>query len=201
MKIQLQSFDYHFTMTGRVRNLFSIECEFLPMPAAGTSSEAEAKSAARGLVETYNNMLGRVFEDLVKGSREPFLRDSPHNVTAGYKYEGYIKKQIPAVLKRRARVLFPWIAVHDQRVPSAFMQLEASIECSFKKRGKDIHGGNIAAKFQLRHMLNLCLYEFTKRLEDIEVASNARESMDRLEHTLAVTLRQGEQDYLRLITE
>ena len=45
MNVRLVRFSYYFTMTGKVRNLYSITCQFQPILANG-ASEAEAKACA-----------------------------------------------------------------------------------------------------------------------------------------------------------
>ncbi len=104
-------------MTGKVRNLYSITCQFQPILPDGTS-EAEAKTCARELVEVYLDKLDRVYRELVKGTREPFLKDSPHEVTAGYQFEGRVRKFPLAVLTRRARKVLAHPTVRDPRRPS-----------------------------------------------------------------------------------
>ena len=199
MNVRLVNFHYYFTMTGRVRNLFSIDCQFQPILRDGTS-EAEVKACAREQVEVYIDKLDRVFRELVKGKREPFLNDSPNRVTVGYKFEGHGRKLPLAVLTRRARAVFACQAVNDPRRPSMFLPLEATIDCTYAKQGRQVRGGDITARLQLGHMLNLCFFQFTKRLEGLEVARGAQESMDSLEQTLAATSGQDAGEYLRLIT-
>ena len=48
MNVRLVHFRYYFTMTGKVRNLFYIDCQFQPILPDGASEE-EAKACAREL--------------------------------------------------------------------------------------------------------------------------------------------------------
>ena len=82
-----------------------------------------------------------------------------------------------------------------------FFPLKATIDCTYRKQGRQVRGGDITASLQLGHMLNLCFFQFTKGLEGLEVAPAAQESMDSLEQTLAATSGQEAGDYLRSITE
>ena len=91
MNGRLAYFHYYFRMTGKVRDLFSIDYRFWPVLRDGTS-EAEAKACARDLIEVYMDRLDRVFRELVKGTREPFLKDYPSQVTVGYQFEGQGRK-------------------------------------------------------------------------------------------------------------
>ena len=200
MNVRLMRFNYYFTMTGKARNLYSINYRFQPILQNGTS-EAEAKACARELVEVYLDKLDRVYREMVKGTREPFLQDSPNQVTVGYEYEGQTRILPVAVLARRARVVFASQAVRDPRRPRIFFPLWATIDCTYQKQGRQVRGGDITAKLYLGHMLNLCFFQFTKGLKGLEVAPAAQESMDSLEQTLAATSGQEVEDYLRLITE
>ena len=199
MNVRLLSFRYYFTMTGKVRDLHSITCQFQPILADGTS-ETEAKACAQELVEVYMDKLDLVYRKLVKGKREPFLEDLPHEVTAGYKFKGHIRKLPVAVLARRARAVFSCQTVDDPRRPSVFYPLDATVDCTYQKKGRQIRGGAVTTKLGLGHMLNLCFFQFTKELEGLEVASAAQESIDSLEHTLATTSGQGAGEYVRSIT-
>ena len=76
MNVRLVRFHYDFTMTGKVRDLFSISCRFQPILRDGASEE-EAKACARELVEVYMDKLDRIYRELVKGTREPFMKDLP----------------------------------------------------------------------------------------------------------------------------
>ena len=105
MNARLAYFHYHFMMTGKVRDLFSIDCQFQPVLPGG-ASEAEVKACGQELVEVYMDKLDLVFRELAKGTREPFLKDSPNQVTVGYQFEGRIRKLPLAVLTRRARAVF-----------------------------------------------------------------------------------------------
>ena len=105
MNVRLVHFHYYFTMTGKVRDLLSIDCRFQPILSDG-ASEAEAKTCAQELVEVYMDKLDRVYRELVKGTREPFLKDFPNQVTVGYLFEGQTRKLPVAVLARRARAVF-----------------------------------------------------------------------------------------------
>lgn len=200
MNVRLVHFHYDFTMTGKVRDLFSITYRFWPAPRDDTS-EAEAKACARELVEVYMDMLDRVFRELVKGKREPFLEDYPNQVTVGYQFEGRGRKLPLAILTRRARAVFACQGVRDPRRPRMFYPLRANINCTYRKQGSQVRSGDITARLQLEHMLNLCFFQFTKGLEGLEVAPAAQESMDSLEHTLAATSGQGAGEYMRAITE
>ena len=200
MNVRLMHFNYYFRMTGKARDLFSIDYRFQPILQNGTS-EAEAKACARELIEVYLDKLDRVYRDLVKGTREPFLQDFSNQVTVGYRFEGQVRKLPVAVLARRARVVFACQAVHDPRRPGMFYPLKATIDCTYQKQGGQVRGGDITAKLQLGHMLKLCFFQFTKGLEGLEVAPAAQESMDSLEQTLAATSGQEVEDYFRLITE
>ena len=175
MNFRLAYFHYYFTMTGKVRNLFSIECQFQPILPDG-ASEAEVKAGAQELVEVYIDILDRVFRELVRGKREPFLQDSPNQVTVGYQFEGRIRKLPLAILTRRARSVFACQAVRDPRRPLKFLPLEATIDCTYRKQGRHVRSGDITARLQLGHMLNLCFFQFTKGLEGLEGgAGRARE--------------------------
>ena len=200
MNVRLAYFHYYFTMTGKVRNLFSIACEFQPILPDG-ASEADVKACAQELVEVYMGMLDRVFRELVKGTRKPFLEDYPNQVTVGYRFEGYIRKLPLAILTRRARTVFACQAVRDPRRPRMSYPLEATIVCTYRKQGRQVRSGDITARLELGHMLNLCFLQFTKGLEGLEVAPAARMSMDSLEQTLAATTGQGAGEYMRSITE
>ena len=200
MNVRLVHFHYYFTMTGKVRDLFSIECQFQPILPDG-AGEADVKACAQELVEVYMDMLDRVFRELVKGTRKPFLEDSPNQVTVGYKFRGQVRKFPLAILTRRARVVFACQAVRDPRWPGMLYPLSATIDCTYRKQGRQARSGDIAAKLRLGHMLNLCFFQFTKGLEGLEVAPAAQESMDSLEHTLAATSGQGAGEYMRSITE
>ena len=200
MNVRLAYFHYYFTMTGKVRSLFSIDCQFQPILPDG-ASETEVKACARELVEVYMDILDRVFRELVKGTREPFLKDSPNQVTVGYQFEGHGRKLPLAVLTRRAKAVFACQTVNDPRRPRMFYPLEATIDCTYRKQGRQVRSGDITARLQLGHMLNLCFFQFTRGLEGLEVAPTAQESMDSLERTLAATSGQEAGDYLRSITE
>ena len=186
MNVRLVHFHYYFEMKGKVRDLFSIDCQFQPILSDG-ASEAEAKTCAQELVEVYMDKLDRVYRELVKGTREPFLQDFPNQVTVGYRFEGQTRKLPVAVLARRARAVFACQAVRDPRRPHIFFPLKATIDCTYRKQGRQVRGGDITASLQLGHMLNLCFFQFTKGLEGLEVAPAAQESMDSLEQTLAAT--------------
>ena len=200
MNVRLAYFRYYFTMTGKVRDLFSIDCRFQPILPDG-ASEAEVKACAQELVEVYMDILDRVFRELVKGKREPFLEDYPNQVTVGYQFEGRIRKLPLALLTRRARAVFACQAVRDPRRPRIFYPLSATIDCTYRKQGRHVRSGDITARLQLGHMLNLCFFQFTQGLEGLEVAPAAQESMDSLEQTLAATSGQGAGEYMRSITE
>ena len=74
MNVRLVHVHYDFEMTGKVRDLFSIDCQFQPIIPDG-ASEAEVKACARELVEVYMDKLDLVFRELVKGKREPLCRE------------------------------------------------------------------------------------------------------------------------------
>ena len=179
LNVRLVHFRYYFTMTGKVRNLFPITCRFQPVLPDG-ASEAEVKACGQELVEVYMDILDRVFRELVKGKREPFLEDYPNQVTVGYQFEGYGRKLPLAILTRRARAVFACQAVRDPRRPNIFSLLRATIDCTYRKQGRHVRSGEIAATLTLGHMLNLCFFQFTKGLEGLEVAPAAQESMDSL---------------------
>ena len=200
MNVRLVSFRYDFTVEGKVRNLRSIDCQFQPI-IPDDASEAEVKDRSRELVEVYLDKLDRVFRELVKGTREPFLQDSPNQVTVGYQFKGQVRKLPLAVLTRRARAVFACQAVRDPRRPYMFWPLAATIDCTYQKQGRRLRSGDIAASLRLGHMLNLCFFQFTKGLEGLEVAPAAQESMESLEHTLAATSGKEAGDYFRSITE
>ena len=153
--VRLAYFHYYFTMTGKVRNLYSIDCQFQPILPDG-ASETEVKACAQELVEVYMDKLDRVFRKLVKGTRKPFLEDFPNKVTVGYQFEGRIRKLPLAILTRRARSVFACQAMRDPRWPRIFYPLEATIDCTYRKQGRHVRSGEIAARLQLGHMLNLC---------------------------------------------
>ena len=200
MNVRLAYFHYHFTMTGKVRDLFSITYGFLPVHRDG-ASEAEVKACAQELIEVYMDILDRVFRELVKGKREPFLEDSPNQVTVGYQFEGRVRRLPLAILTRRARAVFACQAVRDPRRPLIFLPLEATVDCTYRKQGRHVRSGDITARLQLGHMLNLCFFQFTKGLEGLEVVPAAQESMDSLEQTLAATSERQAGEYMRSITE
>lgn len=200
MNVRLAYFRYYFTMTGQIRDLHSIESQFQPILPDG-ASEAEVKACAQELVEVYTDILGRVFRELVKGKREPFLTDTPNQVTVGYRFKGQVRRLPLAILTRRARAVFPCQAVRDARKPRRFSLLEATIDCTYWKQGRQVRSGEITATSKLGHMLNLCFFQFTKGLEGLEVAPAAQESMDSLERTLATTSGQGAGEYMRSITK
>ena len=200
MNVRLAYFSYYFTMTGKVRDLYSIECQFQPILPDG-AGEADVKACAQELVEVYMDILDRVFRELVKGKREPFLTDSPNQVNVGYQFEGQTRKLPLAILTRRTKAIFACQAVRDPRRPRIFYPLEATINCTYRKQGRQVRSGNITARLKLGHMLNLCFFQFTKGLEGLEVAPAAQESIDSLEHTLAATSGQGAGEYMRSITE
>ena len=199
INVRLVHFSYYFTMTGKVRDLYTITCQFEPVLPDG-SSEEEAKACAQELVEVYMDKLDLVYRELVRGKREPFLEDSPHQVTVGYKFEGQVRKLPLAVLSRRARAVFTHPTVRDPRRPSVFYPLSATVDCTYRKQGRQVRSGAISASLRLGHMLNLCFLQFTRELEGLEVAPDAQESMDSLEHTLATTSGQGAGEYVRSIT-
>ena len=147
------------------------------------------------------NMLDRVFRELVKGKREPFLQDYPNQVTVGYQFDGKGRKLPLAILTRRARTVFACQTVRDPRRPRMFYPLRAAIDCTYRKQGRQVRSGDITARLQLEHMLNLCFFQFTKGLEGLEVAPAAQESMDSLEQTLAATSGEEAVEYMRSITE
>ena len=200
MNVRLADFDYYFTMTGKVRNLFSIECQFQPI-IPDDASEAEVKACAQELVEVYMDKLDLVFRKLVKGTRKPFLQDSPNQVTVGYQFKGQVRTLPLAVLTRRARTVFACQAVRNPRRPRMFYTLEATIDCTYRKQGRQVRSGDITARLELGHMLNLCFFQFTKGLEGLEVTPAAQESMDSLERTLAATSGQEAGEYMRSIAE
>ena len=91
--------------------------------------------------------------------------------------------------------------VRDPRRPSVFYPLSATVDCTYRKQGRQVSSGAISASLRLGHMLNLCFLQFTKELEGLEVAPAAQESMDSLEHTLAATSGQGAGECVRSIAE
>ena len=200
MNVRLVYVHYYFQMEGKARDLYSIDFRFLPI-IPDDASEAEVKARARELVQVYMDKLDRVFRELVKGKREPLLKDYPDQVTVGYQFKGQGRKLPLAVLTRRARAVFACQAVREPRRPQMFFPLSATIDCTYRKQGRQVHSGAISASLRLGHMLNLCFFQFTKGLEGLEVAPAAQASMDSLEQTLAATSGKGAGDYMRSITE
>ena len=200
MNVRLVKFRYYFAMKDQDRNLHSITWEFRPVVREG-ADEAAVKACGQALVQAYTEKLERVCQDLIKGTRQPFMNDFAHEVRVGYEYEGHVRKVPGAVFNRRARALFAGQALRDPCKPSMYSTLRASIECTSEKQGGQTRGGDITVSLRLGHMLNLCFFEFTKGLEGLEVAPGARESIESLEHTLTMTAGQGEADYVRLFTQ
>ena len=140
MNVRLVHVHYDFEMTGKVRDLFSIDCRFQPIIPDG-ASEAEVKACARELVEVYMDKLDLVFRELVKGKREPLLQDYANQVTVGYRFEGHGRKLPLAILARRARAVFACQAVHDVvRREIWIPQYQAtSIACRADRRATHTH--------------------------------------------------------------
>ena len=121
------------------------------------ASEAEVKARARELVQVYMYKLDRGFRELVKGKREPFLQDYPGQVTVGYQFKGQGRNFPLAVLTRRARAAFACQAVREPRRPQMFFPLSATIDCTYRKQGRQVRSGDITGASALGSHAELVL--------------------------------------------
>lgn len=201
MKIVLSAFHYHFTLEGTSGGLFSVQYRFQPKPEQGDGVD-ELKAATKRLMQTYADMLERLYGDVIDGGKKPILTDNTYDVSTGYKYKGKLKWRKKAALERRLQTLFGAKPKWPFGVVSPFFPLEADIECSFNKSGdRQLDDLSVSVSIRMSHDINVCFFEFIKTLDWIEVEEDAQKNMDKLQHSLETTTKAKGIDYFEQIIE
>lgn len=200
MRILLDNFSYYFSLTGSSGGLYSTECRFRPL-LAGKEDADEVKASTRRIMRTYTDVLDRLYGDVIKGEREPILADSPYVVSTGYRYGGHLTRRGLRVLDERLREAFGAGAADPRGEVSVHQHLRVTVECSFGKKGHDLDDVSVVVKHEMNHLLNMCFFRFTRRLEGVEVGSAPRTNMDSLERMLKATAEREGLDYFEMLTK
>lgn len=201
MKIVLSAFHYHFTLEGASGGLFLIRCKFQPKPEQGDGVD-ELKAATKRLMQTYADVLERLYGDVIEGGKEPILTDNTYDVSTGYQYAGKLKEGKKAALEQRLQTLFGAEPKWPFGDVSPYLTLKADIECSFKKSdNRQLDDLSVEVSIRMSHDINVCFFEFIKTLDWIEVEENAQKDMDKLRHSLETTTKAKGIDYFEQIIE
>ena len=201
MKFILSAFHYHFTLEGASGGLFLIRCNFQPKPEQGEGVD-ELKAATKRLMQTYADVLERLYGDVIEGGKEPILTDNTYDVSTGYKYKGRLKEGKKAALEQRLQTLFGAVPKWPFGDISPYSTLEADIGCSFNKNDdRQLDDLSVSVNIYMSHDINVCFFEFIKTLDWIEVTEKAQKDMDKLQHSLETTTKAKGIDYFEQIIE
>ena len=132
MEISLSNFSYFFRLTGNSGGLASMEMEFKPYLHEGQEVD-DIKTAARGCIDRYTEVLDPLYNDLIDGKKEPQLTDTPHLVRTGYRYTGHFTRRRLRTLEKHLRAMFAEETVEPRGDISVYEPQEVTILYSFYK--------------------------------------------------------------------
>lgn len=196
MIVSLARFHYFFSLTGSRGGLWSMDCDF-ELRAEGPEDAAGAVGAVRDLMRTHTDMFDRLFDDVMRGKREPTLIDTPHSASTGYEYRGTLASWSAKRLERYLAEMFGNGAVDPRGGRSRTREQSVSIEFSARKRGDALGDASVKTKYQLDHMLNVCFFRFVAGLRDVAVLPEARTGLESLDRTLASDWDRTGRDHYR----
>ena len=198
MEIALSTFHYFLQATGTSGGLASIKLNFKPDRIEGQQID-DVKAVARDCINGYTRVLDALYGDVIDGKKEPLLMDNPLSTSTGYCYRGHFTRKGLHVLEQRLQETFGEEPVPPRGELSLYASQEATVLCSFGKSDTGFNNCTVEMSFNMNHILNVCFFRFTKRLEGIRIESPARVSMEKLEKTLKIIAGGENVDYYDLL--
>lgn len=200
MKVSLSDFSYYFNLTGTSGGLYSMEMKFKPRLEGERKVADDLKAAARYCVDVYTSVIDPLYVDLIDGKKEPLLIDTPYSISSGYRYDGRFTDKGRKILERRLHETFGEEPLDARGEIGPYDGQQVTVQCSFRKSGQGFDDLTVDVKFNMSHMLNVCFFRFTKRMEGIEIENAALAHMNQLEQMLNATLGRDDMDYYDALT-
>ncbi len=194
MDILLSDFSYYFSVTGTEGGLHLMQLKFDPLSTPSPDVD-DMKEAVRRTIEQYTNPLDAIYGDLIEGEKKPSMTDTPTSIDTGYHYNGRLTQRGIDMLPQRLQAICGESAVAPCGTLSVHETQRVKIQCSLTKRGNGFSHFSMKAEFQMSHILNVCFFRFTERLEGLTISDSARADMAQLNQTLHNTMDRGDTDY------
>ena len=199
MEISLSDFSYYFGLTGNSGGLASMEMEFRPYLYKGQKID-DIKAAARGCIDKYMEVLDPLYNDVLDGTKEPQLTDSPYLVSTGYQYTGRFKKRWLRSPVKGLRAIFGEVTPEPHGNISVYANQDVTILYSFYKDVTRLNDVTVKIRISASHVLNVYFFQFTRGLEGIRIEQKARVHMQQLEETLKIMTERKDVDYYDMMT-
>ena len=198
MEISLSQFSYFFQAMGDSGGLASIKLSFTPSRIEGRQID-EIKATARNCIHRYARVLDSLYGDVIDGKKEPLVIDSPATMSTGYRYQGRFTKKSLRSLKQRLEEIFHEEPVAPRGELSLYENQEVTIQCSFGKNDTGFKNCTVEMSFHMDHLLNVCFFRFTKRLEEIRIEKAAHGDMEKLQNLLNSIADKKNVDYYTML--
>lgn len=184
MKTELSRLSYDFSLRGSEGGLESLRLQYVLVPAESETAE-EARKAMRALVERHTDLLDRLFETAVSGSRQPVLTDSDSHASTGYSYRGRLRERPPDRIREELAALFGEAPPDDGGDLPAHESLSAQVTCSALKVHGDFRNVTVDVALRLGHTVNVCCFRLLKAVSGIGHSERARRAVADLDRMLA----------------
>ena len=184
MRTELSRLSYDFSLRGSEGGLESLRLQYVLQPAEGEGAE-EVREAMRALVERHTDLLDRLFDTAVSGSRQPVLTDSDSYASTGYSYRGRLHERPPGQVLRELAELFGEALPDDGGELPFRESLSARVTCSATKEAGGFRDVTVDAALRLDHILNVCCFRVLTALPGIGRSERALRSIAELDRTLS----------------
>ncbi len=184
MRTELSRLSYDFSLRGSEGGLESLRLQYVLVPGDGEGTD-EAREAMRALVGRHTDLLDRLFDTVVTGSRQPVLTDSDSYASTGYSYRGRLLELPPGHIRGELTALFGDAPPDDGGDLPTQESLSAQVTCSALKIDGDFQNVTVDAVLRLGHTVNVCCFRLLKAVSGVELSERARRAVTDLERMLA----------------
>ena len=184
MRTELSRLSYDFSLRGSEGGLESLRLQYVLVPGEGEGAE-EAREAMRALVGRHTDLLDRLFDTAVSGSRQPVLTDSDSYASTGYSYRGRLLELPPGRIREELAALFGEDPPDDGGETPAHESLSAQVTCSALKMDGDFRNVTVDIALRLGHTVNVCCFRLLKAVSGIGLSERARRAAADLDRMLA----------------